>query len=109
MRTKAYFFNIGKCIFGNRNFTIFWEDTQLGETPLALKCPSLYNIAQRKEVFVGTVLSFVRLNIQFKRTLVGEQWYRRLHLVRRLMKVNLSDGPDTLHKRLSFRVRCILD
>uniref|UniRef100_A0A453AJ03 Uncharacterized protein n=1 Tax=Aegilops tauschii subsp. strangulata TaxID=200361 RepID=A0A453AJ03_AEGTS len=46
--------------------TRFWKDTWLGETPLALQYPSLYNIAQRKEVSVAIVLGSVVLNIQFR-------------------------------------------
>jgi len=67
-----------------------------GGTPLALQYPRLYKIVQRKEAFVSTVLGYVPLNIQFRRTLVGQRWDDWLHLVRRLMDVNLSDGPDTL-------------
>jgi hypothetical protein len=47
MRTKASFFNRSKYIVGNGNSTRFWEDTWLGETPLALQYPSLNNIAQQ--------------------------------------------------------------
>uniref|UniRef100_A0A453J640 Uncharacterized protein n=1 Tax=Aegilops tauschii subsp. strangulata TaxID=200361 RepID=A0A453J640_AEGTS len=61
----------------------------------------LYNIAQRKEVSVATVLGSIPLNIQFRRSVIGERWDRWLHLVRRLMEVNLSDVPDTLQWKLS--------
>uniref|UniRef100_A0A453G510 Uncharacterized protein n=1 Tax=Aegilops tauschii subsp. strangulata TaxID=200361 RepID=A0A453G510_AEGTS len=60
--------------------TRFWEDTWLGETPLALQYPSLYNIAQRKEVSVATVLGSIPLNMQFRRSLIGQRWDRWLHL-----------------------------
>uniref|UniRef100_A0A453DCR7 Uncharacterized protein n=1 Tax=Aegilops tauschii subsp. strangulata TaxID=200361 RepID=A0A453DCR7_AEGTS len=60
--------------------TRFWEDTWLGETPLALQYPSLYNIVHRKKVYVATELNSVPLNIQFRRSLVGERWNAWLHL-----------------------------
>uniref|UniRef100_A0A453PUQ8 Reverse transcriptase zinc-binding domain-containing protein n=1 Tax=Aegilops tauschii subsp. strangulata TaxID=200361 RepID=A0A453PUQ8_AEGTS len=41
------FFNRTKFIVGNGTDTSFWEDTWLGETPLALQYPTLYNIVQR--------------------------------------------------------------
>ena len=44
------------------------------ETRLALQYPSLYNIVQGKEDYVATVLNLVPLNIQFRRSLVGERW-----------------------------------
>uniref|UniRef100_A0A453PPM2 Uncharacterized protein n=1 Tax=Aegilops tauschii subsp. strangulata TaxID=200361 RepID=A0A453PPM2_AEGTS len=68
----------------------------LGETPLAIQYPSLYNIVQRKEDYAGTVLQSVPLNIQFRRSLVGERWNSWMYLVRRLMDVQLSDEPDSL-------------
>uniref|UniRef100_A0A453RM84 Uncharacterized protein n=1 Tax=Aegilops tauschii subsp. strangulata TaxID=200361 RepID=A0A453RM84_AEGTS len=39
--------------------------------------------------------------IQFRRFLVGERWNSWLHLVRRLMDVQLSDQGDTLKWQLS--------
>lgn len=46
MKVKAAFYNRTKFIVGNGNTTRFWEDTWLGETPLALQYPSLYCIIQ---------------------------------------------------------------
>uniref|UniRef100_A0A453G7T8 Uncharacterized protein n=1 Tax=Aegilops tauschii subsp. strangulata TaxID=200361 RepID=A0A453G7T8_AEGTS len=62
---------------------------------------SLYNIVQRKEDYVGTVLQSVPLNIQFRRSLVGERWNSWIHLVGRLMDVQLSDQPDSLQWKLA--------
>jgi hypothetical protein len=97
MRTKSAFFHRTKFIIGNGASTRFWKDTWLGETPLATQYPSLYNIVQRREVYVATVLQSHPLNIQFRRSLVGNRWEVWLHLVRRLMDVHLSQQPDTLH------------
>jgi hypothetical protein len=61
MRVKEDFFNRGSFNVGNREETRFWEDTWLGNKPLAEQYPSLYNIVQRlmvvqlnneKDVFV---------------------------------------------------------
>ena len=89
MKVKSFFFHRTKFIVGNGTSTRFWEDTWLGETPLAIQYPSLYNIAQRRAAYVATVLKSTPLNIQFRRTLVGNRWEARLHLVRRLMDVHL--------------------
>ena len=59
MRTKATFFQRVKFLVGNGNSTVFWEDTWLGEMPLALQYPSLYNIVQRKEDYVARVLNWI--------------------------------------------------
>ena len=90
IRIKAVFFSRTKFIVGNGISTRFWEDTWLGETPLALQYPSLYSIVQRRDAFVATVLQSTPLNIPFRRTLVGAHWEAWLHLVRRLMDVQLS-------------------
>lgn len=46
MRVKTAFFNRGSFIVGNGMSTRFWEDTWLGDRPLAQQYPSLYNIVQ---------------------------------------------------------------
>uniref|UniRef100_A0A453AL30 Reverse transcriptase zinc-binding domain-containing protein n=1 Tax=Aegilops tauschii subsp. strangulata TaxID=200361 RepID=A0A453AL30_AEGTS len=71
----------------------------------------LYNIVQRKEDYVGTVFQTTPLNIQFRRALVGERWTAWLHLVRRLIDVQLSNQPDstqwTLAKNGIFTVKSL--
>uniref|UniRef100_A0A452Z2C2 Reverse transcriptase zinc-binding domain-containing protein n=1 Tax=Aegilops tauschii subsp. strangulata TaxID=200361 RepID=A0A452Z2C2_AEGTS len=51
--------------------------------------------------YVATVLQSIPLNIQFRRTLVGNRWEAWLHLVRRLMDVQLSQQPDQLCWKLT--------
>ena len=101
MRTKETFFHRVKFVVGDGMTTRFWEDTWLGEAPLALQYPTLYNIVQRKEDYVAIVLQTVPLNIQFRRALVGERWNSWLHLVRRLMEVQLSDQADAVNWKLT--------
>src|SRR6187399_2296217 len=101
MRVRRTFFNRCKFLVGNGRSTRFWEDTWLGDTPLAMQYPSLYNIVQRKESSVHTVLSTVPLNVEFRRALVGQRWESWLNLVRRLMQVNLTTETDSIRWRLS--------
>ena len=109
MRIKEFFFRRTKFVVGNGMSTRFWEDTWLGEASLAIQYPSLYNIVQRKESYVGTILQSVPLNIQFRWSLVGERWKSWIHLVRRVMDVQLTDQSDSLHwtltKNGSFTVK----
>uniref|UniRef100_A0A453Q7Y2 Uncharacterized protein n=1 Tax=Aegilops tauschii subsp. strangulata TaxID=200361 RepID=A0A453Q7Y2_AEGTS len=51
--------------------------------------------------YVATVLQSNPLNIQFRRTLVGNRWEAWLHLVRRLMDVQLSQQPDQVRWKLA--------
>ena len=101
MRMKDLFFRRVKFLVGNGMSTRFWEDTWLGETPLAVQYPTLYNIVQRKEDYVGTVFQTIPLNIQFRHALVGERWNAWMHLVRRLIDVQLSDQPDSTQWKLA--------
>uniref|UniRef100_A0A453FQN4 Reverse transcriptase zinc-binding domain-containing protein n=1 Tax=Aegilops tauschii subsp. strangulata TaxID=200361 RepID=A0A453FQN4_AEGTS len=96
MRTKDLFFRRVKFLIDNGMSTRFWEDTWLGETPLAIQYPTLYNIVQHKQDYVGTVFQTIPPNIQFRRALVGERWAAWMHLVRRLIDVQLSDQPDSM-------------
>uniref|UniRef100_A0A453NP52 Uncharacterized protein n=1 Tax=Aegilops tauschii subsp. strangulata TaxID=200361 RepID=A0A453NP52_AEGTS len=61
----------------------------------------LYNIVQHKEDYVGAVFQTIPLNIQFRRALVGERWNAWLHLVRRLIDVQLSDLPGSMQWTLT--------
>ena len=73
MRVKSAFLNRTKFVVRNGTSTRFWEDTWLGEAPLAIQYPSLYTIVQQRDAYVATVLQSNPLNIQFRRTLVGNR------------------------------------
>ena len=94
MRVKDDFFNLGRFEVGNGADTLFWEDVWLGNNSLASQYPLLYNIVQRKEVSVADVMSHNPLNIEFRRALSGNKWDSWLHLVRRLMDVQLCGAED---------------
>lgn len=68
----------------------------LGDVPLALHKPSLYNNVKCKECFLSTVLGSNPLNIQFKKALRGDKWIDWLNLVHSLMGVTLTKEPDAL-------------
>ena len=93
MQVKDDFFKRGSFIIGNGMNTRFWEDVWLGDLPLAQQYPSLYNIANRKQALVANSLT-QPLNITFRRNLSGGRWEQWLHLVNRLMEINLSVEPD---------------
>ena len=64
MGVKGVFFQRGSFAIGDGMKTRFWEDTWLGETPLASQYPSLYNVARHKDVLVGDVLANRPLSIR---------------------------------------------
>jgi hypothetical protein len=74
--------------------TRFWEDTWLGNRPLADQYLSLYNIMRNKNVTVATTLATTPLNIGFRWSLTGGRWDRWIHLVQRLMTIQLNSNND---------------
>ena len=97
MAIKDNFFTHGSFVLGNGHDTRFWEDIWLGDMPLAIQYPSLFNIARHKNVLVADVLLHRPLNIEFRRSLTGNRWTSWLNLVERLMRVSLTDSPDVFN------------
>jgi hypothetical protein len=94
MCVKEEYFSRGNLVVGNGISTRFWEDTWLGDAPLATQYPDLYSIVHRKQVLVANVMSQNPLNITFCRTLKGNRWIRWLHLVNRLVHVEINKDQD---------------
>jgi hypothetical protein len=101
IKMKDEFFSRGSFNAVNGLETRFWEDTWLGSKPLAQQYPSLYNIVQRKQVFVANVLNHNPLNISFRRNLSDNRWTPWLQLVQRLMNVQLNNEKDTFVRGLT--------
>jgi hypothetical protein len=53
MRIENDFFNRGSFKIRDGSTLRFWADIWLGDAPLAVQYPSLYNIVQRKNVLVA--------------------------------------------------------
>ena len=96
MGVKTEFFKHIRFSLGNGDGICFWEDTWLGQNPLSDQYPSLYNIVRHKNVLVANVLDSGQVNIQFRRSLVGDKWTDWLNLVERLMPISLTTEPDSL-------------
>ena len=95
MRVKDELVSRGVLNVGDGSNTRFWEDTWLGGTPLSTQYPTLYNIVQRRNVSVQSVLGETHPNIAFRRALTGNKYERWLNLVERLMDISLSTQPDS--------------
>ena len=55
----------------------------------------------QRDALVATIMQSIPLNIQFRRVLIGDRWEAWLHLVSRLMEVQLSQQPDQLCWKLT--------
>jgi hypothetical protein len=81
-------------IIGDGMRTCFWEDSWLGDTPLAIQYATLYNLVQYKNVKVADVVNQNPLNISFRCVLRVERWESWLDTVERLMEVHLLVDQD---------------
>ena len=72
MGAKHLFFQRLSSVVGNGLNTRFWEDPWLGQTSLLEQYPGLYNIVQRRNASVANVLAGDHPNIQFRRSLIGD-------------------------------------
>jgi len=89
--------------------TRFWDDTWVGDKPLKVKYPSLYNIVREPHATVSKVMTTSPLNISFRRALVDNKLAEWLSLVARISNVELVEGSDyfrwSLTKSGLFSVR----
>jgi len=74
--------------------TRFWDDTWVGDKPLKVKYPSLYNIVREPHATVSKVMTTSPLNISFRRALVDNKLTEWLSLVARISNVALVEGSD---------------
>jgi hypothetical protein len=111
MNQKDTFFKYGSFRVGDGEGTRFWEDTWLGDAPLANQFPNLYAIVNHKNVTVASSFTENGLNISFRRNLHGDKWLSWLDLVERLMDIQLTDEKDTFIWKLTdsgqFSVRSL--
>jgi hypothetical protein len=92
---KETFSKFGSFRVGDGEGTRFWEDSWLGDAPLASQYPSLYAIVNYKNVTVANAIKEDSLNISFRRNLVGDWWLSWLDLVERLTGIHLTNEKDT--------------
>jgi hypothetical protein len=83
----------------------------VGDKPLKVKYPSLYNIVRDRHATVSKVLTTIPLNIHFRRALVGNNLLDWLNLVAQISNVVLEVGSDyfrwSLTKSGLFSVRSL--
>jgi hypothetical protein len=94
MKVKGEFFKCGSFVVNNGTNTRFWEGTWLGNRPLAAQYPSLYNIVRNKSVTVASTLASAPLNRGFMHSFSGGILNTWLHLVQRLMDIQLNSNSD---------------
>lgn len=69
MGVKDEFFIVGSFVCGDGVSIRFWEDTWLGDKPLAANIHLSFSIVSHKDVTVAIVLSHSPVNISFRKDL----------------------------------------
>jgi hypothetical protein len=84
MKVKDVFFSLGIFTLKNGEQIRFSEDKWLGNQSLMVQYPSLYQIVWQKSGTIAKVFSLVRLNVSFRRALVGHNmvlWHNLILVV----------------------------
>lgn len=109
MRIKEEVLSNGSFIIKDGTDTRFWEDTWVGDKPLKVRYPNLYNIVRDPHATVSKVMGSSTPNLSFRRSLVDNKLVEWLSLVARISHVQLVDGPDyfkwSLTRSGNFSVR----
>jgi hypothetical protein len=72
LKAREDFLRCGTFKIKDGSQTRFWEDTWLGSKPLGEQFHNLYNIANYPHATVANVMNEMRLNISFRRALIGD-------------------------------------
>jgi hypothetical protein len=72
----------------------FWDDTWVGDKPLKVQYPNLYNIVRDPHANVSKIMATIPLNISFRRALVDNKLRDWLSLVAQISHVELTDDSD---------------
>jgi hypothetical protein len=111
MKVKDQFLSLGSFKVNNGAQTRFWEDVWLGNQPLKLKFPSLFNVVRRKQDTVAAVLNSTPPNVSFRRVLRGQNLNNWNRIVSSIADVQLSEDPYffhwSLHSSGQFSIKSI--
>jgi hypothetical protein len=87
---------LAKGSFKNKDGTNvrFWDDNWVGDKPLKVQYPNLYNIVRDPHTTASKVVATSALNISFRRVLVDDKLRDWLSLVAQISHVELAEGSD---------------
>ena len=100
MKAKTDFLRFRTFIIKDGSQIRFWEDAWLGNSPLRIQYPQLYNIVRKKQATVAEVLSPQIPNLTWRRDLIGSKLAMWNNLASRLANIVLSQDRDEFKWRL---------
>jgi mannosylglycoprotein endo-beta-mannosidase len=101
MGVKDIFYSCCKRLLGDGCKTRFWEDVWVGEKPLCVLFPSLYNLTFSQDVSVAKVFAQNFNCIRFRRCLYGESLEMWNKLLDMCGNTSLSQEPDRVSWKLT--------
>ena len=94
MNVKIDFLRFATFIIKDGSQIRFWEDAWLGNSPLRVQYPQLYNIVRKKQATVAEVLSPRIPSLTWRRDLIGSKLAMWNNLASRLANIVLSQDRD---------------
>jgi hypothetical protein len=92
-----HFFKLGsRFVVGNGRKTFFWTDCWLGESPLAIRFPRLFDICASKDILVAEALPISATLLQFRCSFGPVELDLWAALVKETSRVELSNTGDTV-------------
>lgn len=88
--------NGGGSIVHNGRDTSFWEDVWVGEVPLKLVFPRLYDYCRDKSCAVGDCWKDEKWTMEFRRTLSIEEANQWEELVNKIRDIEITEEADTM-------------
>jgi mannosylglycoprotein endo-beta-mannosidase len=101
MEVKNVFYSCCKRVLGDGCKTRFWEDVWVGEKPLSVLFPRLYNLTFSQGVSVARVFAQDFNCIRFRRCLYGESLEMWNKLLDMCGSTTLSQEPDRVSLKLT--------
>ncbi|PWZ05294.1 hypothetical protein Zm00014a_015219 [Zea mays] len=107
---RDIFYKYCKTEVGNGLNTSFWKSTWLGNQPLSIQFPVLFDLTYDKDVSVKEVFTSKFESLTFRRRIVGNLRLLFDELINYCNQVSLSDHDDkivwTLGKKASQLILC---
>jgi hypothetical protein len=92
-----HFFKLGaRFLVGDGRRTLFWTDCWLGEAPLAIRFPRLFDICSSKDILVADAMPVSATLLQFRRSFGPVELELWAALVQETSSMDLSNTSDAV-------------
>jgi hypothetical protein len=101
-----HFFKLGaRFLVGDGRKTFFWTDCWLGDAPLAIRFPRLFDICSSKDILVADAMPMLATSLHFHRSFGPVELELWAALVQETSSVDLSNSSDSVRWTLESNGR----